>query len=203
MDSPFLRPTDPRLAEIVTDGAVHILAGHGVDRFSIRAIARWMRVTPAYLLNDFSRARLVEIILITFGDRWIQWCGAETAPNGVGLRLPETPDECAGVRVRAALEQLADAEWLRGNPLPAHQVSDMAAREASLLAHRMHAASPPCCAPGRDEVIGVQALLHGLRQQMASPESPMPLDRARSVLDSATAGLTSHRPGCPLAALAG
>ena len=38
----------------------------GVDRFSVAAIARWMNVTPAAVLNDYSRARVLELINICF-----------------------------------------------------------------------------------------------------------------------------------------
>ena len=44
--NPFLRPDDCRYEEILTDAAVHVLATTGVDRFSVAAMARWMKVTP-------------------------------------------------------------------------------------------------------------------------------------------------------------
>ena len=202
MESPFLRPYDPRLAEIVTDAAVHILGGQGVDRFSIRGIARWMRVTPAYLLNDFSRARLVEIIAITFGDRWIDWCAGETTPGTAGFRLPETPDECLGVRVWSALEQLAEAEWLRDNPAPTFQIGCAVEQEAELLALRLRMSAPECCPPVDAEVSGVQALLGGLRVQLARRERPMELTTAQTVLGGATCGLLRHHLGCSAVAAA-
>ena len=197
MDSPFLRPYDAGLAEVVTDAAVHILAGHGVDRFSIRAIARWMRVTPAYLLNDFSRARLLEIIVITFGDRWLGWCGAEMAPGTLGPKLPETPDERVGVRVRMALEQLAEAEALRDNPAPFFQVQFMVQRELEMLTTRLASLAPTCCPPLPDEVDGLHALVVGLRLGLASRERSMDVASAKALLSSAADGLTRHRRGCP------
>jgi AcrR family transcriptional regulator len=202
MDNPFMRPFDPGIPEIVTDAAVHILASQGVDRFSVRAIARWMRVTPAYLLNDYSRSRLLEIILISFADRWIEWSGADSASGVVGMRLPQTPDELDGVRVRGALEDLADAEWLRLHPAPSFQVASLHARELDQLTATLRSQAPGCCPPSDHEVSAMLALLAGLRGRLAARPPVLDLGAAEHLLDLAIRELGSHQGGCAAAELA-
>ena len=60
--SPFLTPDNPDLVEVLTDAAVEVLRTRGVDRFSVSALARWMKVTPEAVLNVHSRSRVVEIV---------------------------------------------------------------------------------------------------------------------------------------------
>lgn len=62
MYSPFLRMDDPHPSEILTDAAVHVLAERGLASFSVGALARWMKVTPAAVLKATSRAQVIEIV---------------------------------------------------------------------------------------------------------------------------------------------
>jgi hypothetical protein len=194
-DSPFLRPTSPRLPDILTDGAIHLMGTVGVDQFSIRGLARWMGVTPSRLLDTASRTRLVEIIAITFGDRWLDWTVA-THGSESPLRLPTTPDELLAVRTRAALEQLAEAERLRGRPEPSHQLDYLDTQERLQLERRLRTLAPSCCAPDDDEVRATMAVLAGLRSALAAQPARMTPMLAERVAAELTRAVTSHRRDC-------
>lgn len=201
MDSPFSKPTSPRLPDIVTDGAIHLLGTVGVDQFSIRRLAKWMGVTPSRLLDVFTRARLVEIIVITFSDRWLEWAAA-THDMDAPLRLPVTPDERLGVRTRTALEQLAEAERLRGNRDPSRQFEFLDSQERMLLGARLARLSPPCCRPDDDEIRAAMALLAGLRSGLAAEPPRLTLSLAGGVMTQFATAITIHRTDCDGEAMA-
>lgn len=184
MDSPFLQPDDPRLPEIFTDATVHILAARGIDQFSVRAIARWMRVAPATILNEYSRARLLELVVICFSQRWLAWSGSGDwwSERACPLRLPRTDAERHGVRVLAALEQLALAVHQRGNPLPLGHVRRLYRDELDLVMARL-ARHPGLEASRRDRYARlVQASVRGLRAALAVPDPSLSWEEAVEVI---------------------
>ena len=175
MDSPFLRPDDRDYAEILTDATIHVLGAQGVDRWSVRAVARWMKVTPAAVLNDYSRRRVLEIVIICFERRWLAWAAAETmygpSPTDTPLRLPATPDEHLGVRVLSSLQLLAESERLRGNPAPAVHLGRLRKEEQVLLRHRVSLLAERLGTPmpAEEAVTATLALVTGLRLALADP----------------------------------
>jgi hypothetical protein len=201
MYSPFLRPDDRYYPEILTDAAVHVLGGRGFDRFSVRALARWMKVSPAAVLNEFTRARVLEVINICFCRRWLAWSGSEPIfgphPASVPLRLPEGPDELLGVRVLTALQLLAEGERVRGNPVPGYQLDRLRDEELALLRHRLGSALR-CCGGRWDDhqVIAVMALTRGLRLGLAEAEPRLTRDEASDVLRGFVSSATRHAVGC-------
>jgi hypothetical protein len=178
MESPFLRPDHRDYAEILTDATVHVLGARGIDRWSVRALARWMKVVPASVLNDYSRARVLAIVIICFERRWLAWSGSEPlhgpSPTALPLRLPETEDERLGVRVLTSLQQLAEAERLRGNGAPTAHLDRLRREEAELLRHRLgvlaeRRGSPP---PVAAALTATMALITGLRLALAEATPP-------------------------------
>jgi hypothetical protein len=205
MEPPFLRRDSVDYAEVPTDAAVHLLAGKGIDRFSVRAIARWMKVAPATILGDYTRARVLELVLICFRRRWLAWSASEPlwgpTPARVPLRLPLTSDERVGVRVYSALGHLAEAERLRGNSRPASLFERIGREEAELLRVRMR---PRCCDAdaGDTAVHGVMALASGLRSSLSGSEPPLDSDAAVDLLADYVSLHTVHRDGCDSARIA-
>src|SRR5262249_54396834 len=124
IEHPFLLPDHRDYPEVLTDAAVHVLEMSGVAQFSVAALARWMKVSPEAIHNLYSRARVIELVIICFSRRWGYWTTSDhlwlRAEHPCPLRLPTTAEERHGVRVLRALEELARGERLRGNPLPAH-----------------------------------------------------------------------------------
>jgi hypothetical protein len=206
MNSPFLRPDARPYPEILTDAAMHVLAGNGIDRFSVRAMARWMNVTPATLLGEYSRARILEMVIISFERRWLSWSGSVRmygpAPSRIPLRLPATPDERLGVRVLSAVQHLADAERLRGNSAPAAHLDRLRREELALLKYRM---TPVCCSsPPEDAVaLAVMAFISGLRLSLSEGDAVGPtVDDAIDLLGRYVGPAVQHVEGCAEAQIA-
>lgn len=194
--SPFLRPFDASFAGTVTDGAVLVLCRYGVDQFSISKIARWMGVTPSALLNDYSRSRLLAIIMATFGDRWLEWSTSSGSLPPTVPRLPETPDELEGVRVWSDLRRLADAAEIRGDPAARVQLGVIDQEEREQLGRRVVSLTRRCCPPHPADVAVLVALTTGLRLDLAATAPGLDVRHAREVLQRGVEALTSHSPEC-------
>ena len=200
MDSPFLRSDHAGYAEILTDGTIHILGAAGIDRWSVRGLARWMKVTPSALLNGYTRARVLEIVIISFERRWLAWSASDSmfgpSPADVPLRLPDTEDEKLGVLVHTSLQQLAEAERLRGNPAPTAHLARLRREEDALLRHRLgQLADRLEVSPPDDPVVSsTMALVTGLRVALADPATELGWSAACQTLrDHVTAGLKAGR----------
>jgi hypothetical protein len=195
MQPPFLRPDHRDYSEILTDGTIQVLGAHGIDRWSVRALARWMRVVPATLLNDYSRARVLAIVIICFERRWLAWSGSEpmygSSPTHVPLRLPESEDEHLGVRVLTSLQLLAEAERLRGNGAPTTHLHRLRKEEEALLRHRLRilAERHGSAMPSEPAVTATMALITGLRLALAEPTAPITFATARDLLATHVARL--------------
>jgi hypothetical protein len=199
MDQPFLRPESRRYADILTDATVHILAEDGIDRFSVRAIARWMKVRPSTVLGEYPRARVLELVLIAFEKRWLAWSAAAGRRAGdmecVPLRMPSTPEERDGVRVHSALEHLAEAEALRKNPIPLRHLERLHAAERTLLKLRLR---QDCCSvePAGGSVDVLMALIRGLRRDLALEPPRISLEAALDAVRQEVARIAVHAPDC-------
>jgi hypothetical protein len=205
VESPFLRPDSNEYAEILTDATVHVLGAGGIDRFSIRAIARWMRVVPSTVLGEFSRARVLELVCICFEDRWLQWSASESvwgpSPASVPLRLPLDEDEKLGVRVHHALLQLAEAERLRGHGALKSHLDRVHQKELALLKLRMRSR---CCGlePSAAAAHAVLAFATGLRHLLANDAPGATQRQAVDILADFVTEMTAHTPECTGARLA-
>ncbi|WP_157544782.1 hypothetical protein [Nocardioides halotolerans] len=190
---------DREYAEILTDAAFFVISGKGVDRFSVRALARWMKVSPAAILNDYSRGRTLAMIAGRFGQRWLAWSAGDPlfgpTPARVPLRLPEGPDEQLGIRVLGALQLLAEGERVRGNGVPASQLDRLREEELALLRQRLRDALRCCgAAPDDRHVAGIMALTRGLRETLADAESRLTPTEATEILSGYVAA--AHATGC-------
>jgi hypothetical protein len=211
MDQPFLRMDDPQLPEILTDATWEVLARHGLTEWSVAALARWMKVTPEAVYKQHRRSRVVELVVICFVRRWHQWAALEF-PWDSPLRLPATEHERHAVVVRAALEELARGEAVRGNPLPARQFELLRADELALLAQRLDHLVTQANAdrmgrqvlPGRkvseSDVHAVMAVIGGLRHALTQrppalthSEAVELVRREVSLIADARSTLTSSR----------
>jgi hypothetical protein len=171
--NPFLRPDDCRYEEILTDAAVHVLETTGVDRFSVAAMARWMKVTPVAVNNHYSRARVLDLVTICFSRRWLGWSVSDPrwlqAEHPCPLQLPRTAEERHGVVVLQAIGELARGERVRGNPLPALRLAGLRADEREMLGSRLTQLNPAdiYTPVADDELRGLTAVLTGLRTGLA------------------------------------
>ena len=203
--SPFLLPDHPDYAEVLTDAAVHILATRGVASFSVSAMARWMKVSPQAALNTYSRSRAIEVVTICFSKRWLRWSIGEhdwlRQQQACPLRLPRTEEERHGVRVLAALAELARGEALMGNPLPAGHLARLRDEETELLRSRLAQLSPTQLSPAgivspaaERELRGLMCLLGGLRQGLVERPVKLTWQDACQQLAPAASAVASSVP---------
>lgn len=194
MYRPFLRMDDPFPDEILTDALVHVLAERGLARFSVSALARWMKVTPAAVLNTKPRKHVVEAVTARFGDRWLAW-GKPDLYDDIPARLPQTEDEIHGVRVWHALGELARGETVAGRPNPTEILADIRRRERMAtglhLEHRLGRRAT------EDEVRATCCLVEGLRLHLALPGADLSHDQARRLLTGHVSRLHAVRPPEP------
>src|SRR5690349_356332 len=69
----FLRMDSANHEDMLTDAAVHVLAEAGANGLSHRAIADWLRVSPARVSQMISRERLRVVVTARFALRWSSW----------------------------------------------------------------------------------------------------------------------------------
>ena len=197
---PFLLPDHPAYPEIMTDAAVNVLRSNGVTEFSVSKLARWMKVTPQALLNMYSRARAIELIAICFSRRWERWSISEFAwqrtEHPCPLALPKNENERHGVRVLGVLEELAEGERLRGNPLPSRHFADLRRDEMELLSSRLVALRPGQeFAPAATvELEGLFAFVSGLRRRLADSSGALTWEQARELFACAVNQVSGSVP---------
>jgi AcrR family transcriptional regulator len=177
--SPFLEPDNPNLAAMLGDAAVHLLAAHGVDGLSSRAMARYLGVTGPALTQQASRSEQIRLMVIAFTRRWLLWSCARHDEE-MPARLPSTEEERHGVRVLAALTELARADHLRGNPVPAALLSEARREERDDPRWELSELLGREPAPG--EVAETAALVTGVRLELAAFEPSLEVEHAAGLI---------------------
>ena len=176
---------------MLTDGAVCLLAEHGVTGLTFQALADWVGVTRPALNQRLSRAALQELVARRYADRWVTWTSRYVTdhaaqelitqewdpwPEGWGLvkrvfaMLPETDDEVAGLRAWHALGALGVTV-----PSVASAVAD-----ADRAERRMVGVAAPWMTDA--DVAVVDAVVRGLRVRMSAPEDRLSAQHAQRTL---------------------
>jgi hypothetical protein len=130
-NDPFLRPDSARYDDILADGVVHLLRTSGVDGLSVRALARWMKVTPSAVTQRAGRADSIVLIARALGQRWLQWSARQLVLGAPGP--PSSEAEAHGVRVWHLVAELARTEAAAGRRAAAEVIDDVWARERAVL----------------------------------------------------------------------
>lgn len=193
---PFKRLDSPALSDMLTDGAVDVLAERGLDRFSIGAVARRMDMSPQAVSNRFpssegGRPRVLQLITVTFGKRWLAWVTPGLAAEPPMIRLPENDAERHGVRVWLALAELARGERARGNTGLESAVGWVRSREREDLAVSLEQWTGSRIPP--DEVMSIVVLVEGLRAELASGDPHLNVETGHELLRSAMERLRQSR----------
>jgi len=217
--NPFLRPDSAAEADILTDGAMAVLAEAGPGGLSISAIARWIGVTPPALTLRWreegcgARARILRLVILTFGKRWHLWSRSPLMRDEPSLSLPATAEEVAGVRAWLSLRELARAEAGAGNPDLAAAVARVGRWDrdevCTMVVRRMaglsrskslprSARSPTAC--GRSSSLRNRRSTWQPRSGCCGSTSPLPVEQPPRLL---TNRLVSRRKGPMLRPCAG
>lgn len=201
--SPFLLPDHRDYREILTDAAVHVLETTGADRFSVAAMARWMKISPEAIHNHYSRARVLDLVTICFSRRWLHWSVSDSfwlrADHPCPLLLPRTAEERHGVVVSRAIVELARGERVRGNPLPELRLAQLRDDERELLDSRLTQLNPAdVYAPPDDvELRGLMALLSGLRSGLAQDPPELSWEAACDLFSRAASAAAGSGRAAP------
>jgi hypothetical protein len=129
--------------------------------------------------------------VVALGRRWVRWSDSSYGAD-VPARLPETEDELHGVRVWAALAELARGEACGGNPEPSRLLTvfcnderDRTAWNLGRLLERR---------PDELEVAATIALLSGLRHELAAGQPSVTFPEAQGLLREHVGRLRSTHP---------
>ncbi len=71
----LLRLDSPARDDMVTDGAMCLLAEHGAAGLTVQALADWCGLTRPALNQRLSRAGMHELVARRFAHRWVGWVG--------------------------------------------------------------------------------------------------------------------------------
>lgn len=173
-----------------------------MDRFSVAAMARWMKVSPVAINNHYSRSRVIELVTIGFARRWLSWSMSDARWVQAALpcpaRLPRTSEERHGVRVLHALTELARCEAVQGNPLPEAHLARLRADETEMIGSRLTYLRPARIDGeiAERDLQGLMCTLNGLRQALV--EKPLKLtwqDACEQLAQAASAVASSGRDG--------
>lgn len=175
----LMRPLSGRYADAVADAAIPLLAVRGAGGVTLRSLADAMQMTPQGVRRWFgSIDGTWEAIALTFGQRWVRWLDcSEVAATRAWLSLCELArhnDELARVL----------APWLE------HETRTIGRLAASSLAKGAREGldeTPAQLLP--NDLIAVEAVVHGLRQQMVRRTDPLGIEDAQEALRKALAAL--------------
>jgi hypothetical protein len=165
----LLRRDSASHEDMLTDAAVHVLADHGVVGLTTKAVAAWLRVTPARVSQMATREHL-RLVVTWFANRLLDWIEQRYWSEGCSALLALEEENVVGPRVWLAL-----CEWRRGRPELAEIFESARERERAVL---------------RDLDLGlddheldlVLTTAEGLRARLCDPSRPLTPEQARSTL---------------------
>jgi len=204
----FLCPGSGAFTDEVTDAAVRLLAGAGVERLSIGVVASGLGMTRQGLTQrlkieiidarrDSSPAAFLhEIVATNFSHRFVDWRVSALYDEVPRLVVPATASERAAVRIWLAIRELARSDWMKGHP----DTAEVVAFAQRHLHRRTQIALQNWVGQriGSTTISSLLALTDGLHLAVAAPVSPMAAAVAQMTLDREIRHL--HQTRAPTAA---
>jgi len=189
----FVRLDSLDYADMLTDAAVSLLINRGIDELSVRAIAGWLGVTsPTVTIRGGGRDRVLELVVSTFGRRWLAWAAWPDLDDPCPVRLPASEDEIHGARVWQALAELAGGAARAGNPVLEEVLDALRREERQFLWRDLYdRLDRP---PTDRELDTTTALAAGLRARLAVASPDLTVEEARSLLADHVRGMAGTRP---------
>jgi AcrR family transcriptional regulator len=167
------KPDSCDSGDLLTDGVMALLAESGATGVTLRRLAERRGISVGALTNRWgSRGRMLHVAVNYFRQRWNDVMGPRCWSEGVTGFLPVTEDEVEDCHVWFAFCDLA-----RADPVVAECVAAQRQEERAFVQTlvREHA---------DDTTVDLLvAVVDGLRLALCAPV-PMPVNRAREVLDA-------------------
>jgi|GEM_PF-2923551 len=173
-----------------------ILAEAGSGGLSISAIARRIGVTPPALTVRWreedrgARARILHLVVVTFGERWHLWSRGPLLSDEPSLSLPTRAEEVAGVRAWLALRELARAEQAAGNPHLVAAVAHVGRRDREEVRAMVRTVDGQRLSS--DAAAAVCAFADGLRTELVGDDPAINVPTAERRLRDYVAAVRSH-----------
>lgn len=168
----LLRLDSASQEDMLTDAAVHVLADHGLVGLTTKAIADWLRVTPARVSQMATREQLRLMVTARFANRMLDWIEQRYWSEGCTALLAVEEQNITGPRVWLALR-----EWGRDRPELTELFELARDRERAVL-------SGLDLGLDDQELDLVLTTVEGLRARLCDPSRPLTPERARSTLES-------------------
>jgi hypothetical protein len=156
---------------MLTDAAVHVLAAQGAVGLTTKAIADWLRVTPARVSQMATLEHLRLVVTARFANRLLDWIEQASWLEGCTSLLAVEEENVAGVRIWLALCELG-----RKRPELTEIFERARDRERAVLINLG-------LGLGDQEVVLMLATIEGLRVRLCDPSRPLTPEQARSTLD--------------------
>ncbi len=170
---PYIFEASSRTTTVVT-AINHVLATEGASGLTMRTIGRVSGVSPASLAHHYgNREHMLRVAASRTGEARLQEIDARRWREGVLAFLPSTSDGIVSARV-----WLAWCELWRADDSIALTMADNRAAERALLAESTDYQLV------RDRLDLLFGVIEGLRAAVCPPDRPLPLPRARQLLDT-------------------
>ncbi len=166
----FLRLNSASTEDMLTDAAVHVLAFNGALGLTTRAVADWLRVTPARVSQMVRREQLTFVVAARFANRLLDHIERSMWSEGSAALLAVADENVAGIRVWLALCELG-----RERADLAEVLARARGRERAVLAGLDLGLDD-------DELELVMANVEGLRARLCDPSDALAPEDARSML---------------------
>ena len=172
----LLRPDSADRLDIVTDSSVGLVRAHGAAGLTIRRIAADCDMSIGWLTNRFeNKDRLVSLVTMTGGERWLQWIHGRVDELGTLALLPDVDEEIPALQVWLALLDLGRIHDGVGTHTTQVRAGERAWVTTLLRRGPSHHPSP-------DDVSGVIALVDGLRVALGTDDQLTAADARRLLL---------------------
>ncbi len=170
--------------EALLRASYRILLDRGIESLTLRGLAADAGMGPPSVVQRFdNRHRLVHLLAQLAGGAWLAELAERIRGEGVLAFLPGSEDSLEHTRVWLSWCELARSCSVKGT------VANVWAEERDLLAQAVADDPAPVCLRGSDpgEVDALDrllALIHGLREATCASDAPMPVERARRLLEA-------------------
>jgi AcrR family transcriptional regulator len=170
---PHIFEASSRTATVVT-AINHVLATQGAGGLTMRTIGKVSGVNPASLAHHYgNREHMLRVAAARTGEARLQDMDARRWDEGVLAFLPGTADDIVSTRV-----WLGWVEIWRSDDTIAHTMREHLANERALLAKSIDYRL------AREGLDALFAVIEGLRVAVCLPTRPLPLPRARQILEN-------------------